>query len=59
MSALPPIADIAERYWDVRFVPEADLCTAIIPEQVPREPGYGLELYPCLGGLRQSRTIIS
>jgi hypothetical protein len=28
MSALPPKADIAERNWDVRFVPEADSCTA-------------------------------
>ena len=25
MSALPPKADIAERNWDVRFVPEADI----------------------------------
>jgi hypothetical protein len=25
MSALPPIADIAERDRDVRFVPEADI----------------------------------
>jgi hypothetical protein len=25
MSALPPKADIAERNWDVRFVPEADM----------------------------------
>jgi hypothetical protein len=25
MSALPPKADIAERDWDVRFVPEADM----------------------------------
>jgi hypothetical protein len=24
MSALPPKADIAERNWDVRFVPKAD-----------------------------------
>jgi hypothetical protein len=24
MSANPPKADIAERGWDVRFVPEAD-----------------------------------
>src|SRR5215469_12340340 len=28
MSALPPIADIAERRRDVRFVPKADICTA-------------------------------
>jgi hypothetical protein len=28
MSALPPKADIAERDWDVRFVPKADSCTA-------------------------------
>jgi hypothetical protein len=28
MSALPPIADIAERNWDVRFVPKADSCSA-------------------------------
>jgi hypothetical protein len=25
MSALPPKADIAERNWDVRFVPETDM----------------------------------
>jgi hypothetical protein len=25
MSALPPKADIAERNWDVRFVPKADI----------------------------------
>jgi hypothetical protein len=25
MSALPPKADIAERNWDVRFVPIADI----------------------------------
>src|SRR5262249_23577621 len=28
MSALPPKADIAECYWDVRFVPKADSCSA-------------------------------
>jgi hypothetical protein len=28
MSALPPKADIAESGWDVRFVPEADICSA-------------------------------
>jgi len=28
MSALPPIADIAESDWNVRFVPKADSCTA-------------------------------
>jgi hypothetical protein len=25
MSALPPKADIAQRNWDVRFVPKADI----------------------------------
>jgi hypothetical protein len=25
MSAIPPKADIAERAWDVRFVPKADI----------------------------------
>ena len=30
MSALPPKADIAERDQHVRFVPEADSCTAAI-----------------------------
>ena len=30
MSALPPIADIAECDWDVRFVPKADICSAAI-----------------------------
>ena len=30
MSALPPKADIAERDWHVRFVPNADSCTAAI-----------------------------
>jgi hypothetical protein len=30
MSALPPKADIAERNRDVRFVPQADSCTAAI-----------------------------
>ena len=29
MSALPPKADIGERNWDVRFVPEADMPTAV------------------------------
>ena len=28
MSALPPIADIPENDWDVRFVPKADLARA-------------------------------
>jgi hypothetical protein len=28
MSALPPKAHIAERQLDVRFVPEADSCSA-------------------------------
>jgi hypothetical protein len=28
MSALPPKADIAEQQLDVRFVPQADSCTA-------------------------------
>jgi hypothetical protein len=28
MSAIPPKADIRERDWDVRFVPEADSCSA-------------------------------
>jgi hypothetical protein len=27
MSALPPKADIAERYWHVSFGPQADSCT--------------------------------
>jgi hypothetical protein len=30
MSAIPPKADIAERHWDVRFVPKTDSCTAAI-----------------------------
>jgi hypothetical protein len=30
MSALPPKADINERYCHVRFVPKADSCTAAI-----------------------------
>jgi inorganic pyrophosphatase len=30
MSAFLPIADIAERDWDVRFVPKADSCSAAI-----------------------------
>jgi hypothetical protein len=25
MSALPPKADIAKHYWDVRFVPKAEV----------------------------------
>jgi hypothetical protein len=29
MSALPPIADIAERDWNVRFVPIADIRLAV------------------------------
>jgi hypothetical protein len=28
ISALPSKADIAKRYWDVRFVPKADICSA-------------------------------
>jgi hypothetical protein len=31
MSALPPKADIAERGWNVRYVPQADSCTAAKP----------------------------
>jgi hypothetical protein len=30
MSALPPKADIPQRRLDVRFVPEADSCSAAI-----------------------------
>jgi hypothetical protein len=30
MSAIPPKADIGERNWHVRFVPEADICGAAI-----------------------------
>jgi hypothetical protein len=30
MSALPPKADISQTSWDVRFVPQADSCTAAI-----------------------------
>ena len=30
MSDLTPKADIAEREWDVRFVPKADSCNAAI-----------------------------
>ena len=29
MSALPLKADIAERDWDVRFVPKADILAAV------------------------------
>jgi hypothetical protein len=35
MSALPPKADIAEGDWHVRFVPEADIATAIAKGIVP------------------------
>ena len=28
MSALPPIANIGTRSWNVRFVPKADICSA-------------------------------
>jgi hypothetical protein len=31
MSALPPKADIAERNWDVRFVPKADISHYLHP----------------------------
>jgi len=31
MSALPPKADIAERNWDVRFVPKADIPGLLFP----------------------------
>jgi hypothetical protein len=34
MSALPSKADIAERHWDVRFVPKADLINCLL--QSPR-----------------------
>jgi hypothetical protein len=34
MSALPPKADIAERGWDVRFVPKADI--AKLPERLQK-----------------------
>jgi hypothetical protein len=30
MSALPPKADIAGRQFNVRFVPKADICLAIL-----------------------------
>jgi len=36
MSALPPKADIAERNWDVRFVPLADI----------EAPSTDVRLYP-------------
>ena len=36
MSALPPKADIAERYWHVRFVPKADM--AFISQRM--DPGF-------------------
>jgi hypothetical protein len=35
MSALPPKADIAERDWDVRFVPKADIGAPIAGHLVP------------------------
>ena len=36
MSALPPIADIAESHWHVRFVPEADVsnCSKAAPYSI-------------------------
>jgi hypothetical protein len=30
MSALPPKADIAERNWDVCFVPKAEVATVLV-----------------------------
>ena len=36
MSALPPKADIAQHGGDVRFVPEADSCTAAIDSHIQR-----------------------
>jgi hypothetical protein len=30
MSALPPKADIAKHYWDLRFVPEADIVMQLL-----------------------------
>src|SRR6516165_11882484 len=33
MSALPPKADIRRHDWNVRFVPQADSCTAAKPRQ--------------------------
>jgi hypothetical protein len=35
MSALPPKADIAERDWDVRFVPKADIDSQTISATTP------------------------
>jgi hypothetical protein len=35
MSALPPKADIAERAWDVRFVPIADIAYSITSSARP------------------------
>jgi hypothetical protein len=37
MSALPPIADIAVRVWDVRFVPKTDMAQLFDPVGVQQE----------------------
>ncbi len=53
LSALPPIADITESHWHVRFVPEADMHHAPIrwplPESTRRNGQHGT---PCLDTLR-------
>jgi hypothetical protein len=34
MSALPPIADIAECNWDVRYVPKADIVACHLVSEI-------------------------
>jgi hypothetical protein len=41
---LPPKADIAERYWDVRFVPEADIGGSI-DDLVGASGAYAAEFF--------------
>jgi hypothetical protein len=41
MSALPPKADMAQHRCDVRFVPEADSCTAAKSILIDSHVGFG------------------
>jgi hypothetical protein len=42
MSALPPKADIAKHYWDVRFVPKADMSAEKLTPRVVLDCYLGL-----------------
>jgi hypothetical protein len=40
MSALPPIADIGTQWWNVRFVPKADISIQLQARLLTRPPNW-------------------